>query len=249
MTKRFEYEPGGDGPTGLVGVLRASGKVMRDGGPFTVIHEQYRHPGMKKLEAQRMMRSILAHGGKGVEVRIHNAKNKLIFDVKRVPASTYDDPFRDAYYNSARIDAGVDYCGSGKFYAIGPGILTHVGTPSHTSTFGDDMMVYQLTDGPAKGKYVFFAEHYNNAPGLKDGQRIDSNTVLGTMNGCIEIGWSDGRGSYAWNSGSYGEGQRSALGDNFSRLMVALGAKPGLTTGRSTSGKLPAGWPTDWRGV
>jgi hypothetical protein len=162
----------------------------------------------------------------------------------------YKDPFRDATYSAARIDAGVDYCGSGPVYAIGPAVITHAGTPSNTSTFGSDMSVYRLTSGPAAGKYVFFAEHYNNAPALRDGAIVDSNTVLYNMNGgCIEIGWSDGNGSIAWDQapGSI-EGQLTAFGKNFNELLVALGTKPGLVLSRPVSGTLPPGWPTSWKG-
>ena len=252
--KRFSrYLDGGglSAPEGLAAVMRAASRRMTDG-PFNVIRDEYRHPGLTKREALRVLRSILAQGGKGTEVRVQNARDKLVFHVKRVPLSVYDDPFRDAYYSSARIDAGVDFCGTGPVYAIGPGVIVNEGTPSHTSTFGYDIAVYRLTAGPAAGKYVFFAEHYDNMGRHNPGDRIDSNTVLYRMNGCIEIGWSDGpprNGSEAWDSGTYSEGQRSALGDNFSLLLVALGGKPGLTLGRTTTGVLPPGYPKSWRGL
>lgn len=237
------------GLVGLVKVLRAAGKALKSGaGPFVLVRDQFKHTNLQRFEALKILRAILDGGGKGTEVRIHDRKGDVVFHVKRVPTSIYDDPFRDATYSSARIDAGVDYCGNGKVYAIGPGVIVNVGTPSHDATFGNNMAVYRLTEGPGKGLYVFFAEHYNNVPKLRKGMKVDSQTVLYKMNGCIEIGWSDGVGSEAWNSGNYQEGQRSALGDNFSKLLVALGAKPGLKLGRPITGSLPAKYPRKWRG-
>lgn len=161
---------------------------------------------------------------------------------------TYSDPFRDATITPARIDAGVDYCGSGPVHPIGDAIVTNVGRPSGTSTFGTDMPVYQLLDGPGQGKFVFFDEHCVIEPGYRNGDHVSIHTVLYRMTGCIEIGWSDGVGSMAWNSGAYSEGQLSALGRNFSDLLVALGCVGGLTLGRPVTGSLPAGWPEDWSG-
>lgn len=135
-------------------------------------------------------------------------------------------------------------CGNGPVHPIGKAKITHKGTPSHDATFGSDMSVYQLLEGPAKGKYVFFAEHYDNAKGWKTGKIVNTSDVLYHMNGCIEIGWSDGRGSMAWDLDSSIEGQRTVWGQNMSDLLESLGAKPGLVLGRKLTMRLPAGWPT-----
>lgn len=147
----------------------------------------------------------------------------------------------------ARIDAGVDVCGSGPVHPLGDAIVTNVGRPSGTSTFGSDMPVYQLLDGPAAGKYIYFDEHCVIEPGYRTGSRVTTDTILYRMTGCIEIGWSDGVGSSAWNSGSYGEGQLSALGQNFSDLLVTLGCPPGLNLNRPVVGSA-AGLP-DWKAI
>ena len=164
------------------------------------------------------------------------------------PAAVYRDPFRDAVYTAARIDAGVDYCGTGPIYPIGRARILNRGTPSGTSMFGHDMPVYELLEGPGKGLKVFCDEHLTMRGGYKTGDIVETTQALYEMNGCVEVGWSDGRGSWAWNSGTYSEGQLSVLGANFSNLLGALGSKPGLTLSRSVTGTLPAGFPKTWKG-
>ena len=232
----------------LRGIFRKSPGMVRYRAP----NRPYSAP-VSRIAARKWAKGRLKRTPAGGQLIFRLGDGTRVVVKAVAPAAVYRDPFRDAVYTAARIDAGVDYCyagGSGKVYAIGPGVIVNVGTPSHTSTFGSDMSVYRLTAGPAKGKCVFFAEHYNNVGSHKAGDHIDANTVLYMMNGgCIEIGWSDGRGSMAWNSGNYSEGQLSALGANFSNLLGALGSKPGLTLGRSVTGTLPAGFPKTWKGL
>lgn len=162
------------------------------------------------------------------------------------PNNFYQNPFRDANISPARIDGGVDYCGTGPVYFLGKAKVIHRGTPSNTSTFGSDLTIYQLLEGPAKGKYVFFGEHYN-VVNRSTGDIVTSNDIMGTMTGCIEIGWGDSDGSMAWGIDNGIEGELTAWGLNFNQLLVALGCISGTFSGRPTTMSLPPGWP-QWVG-
>lgn len=157
----------------------------------------------------------------------------------------YKNPLRDVNnLGPARIDMGVDYTGSGPIYAIGKGTvknLTNSGWPAGT------FISYKLTDGPAKGKYVYVAENCKPIK-VHVGQKVDSNTVLCKMIDAyphIELGWAQPPGSgdtIAKHNGGYTEGYATAAGENFNDLMVKLGAPSG--TQQPKMGNLPSGWPT-----
>lgn len=251
--KRFIFEKGGGGdsrPFGLAKVLEAAARQVKVGkGAFRVTRSgDYHHPGLSRSAALSLTKEILKTIPIGGGVVVRDAGGSKVFQARRIETVPYKNPFRDvAGLWPLRVDGGVDYSGNGPVYALGNGIITNVGTPSRTLTFGSDMAVYQLTDGPAKGKYVFFAEMYFNMPGLHNGMKVNSDTALYRMDGPIEIGWSDGRGSIAWDSaGRSIEGERTAYGQNMSDLLESLDCPPGLTLGRSVTMRLPAGWPTDW---
>lgn len=229
-------------PTDLRQVMRKARRYVK-GHDLTVINGQWKHPHLSAFGARKLLRAILEKVEFDREVDVRGP-NHLLFSVTRVRPNPYMDPFRDAVYSSARIDAGVDYCSRGPIHPIGRAKITAVGVPSHTSTFGEKLSIYQLLDGPAKGKYVFFAEHYKVKRHFRKGQTVDTDAVLYDTNGCIEIGWSDGHGSMAWDIDNNIEGQRTAWGQNMSDLLESLGTKPGLTQGLPITMKLPAGWPT-----
>ncbi len=163
---------------------------------------------------------------------------------------TYRNPLRDVKnLGQSRVDQGVDYTGSGPVYAIGNGVvknITNAGWP------GGTFIVYQLTDGPAKDKYVFFAENCSPIQ-VSIGQTVDTNTVLCTMIDAsphIEIGWANGAALgealahdvwVGYDSDAY----FTAYGQNFSQLMVSLSAPSGkIAPGAKMLGSLPPGWPT-----
>jgi lysophospholipase L1-like esterase len=166
--------------------------------------------------------------------------------------SAYKNPFRDIKnLVRKRIDQGVDYGGSGPIYALGKGKvlnLTNDGWP------GGTFIVYQLSEGPAKGKYVYFAENCKPIK-VAIGDQVDSDTVLCTMIDArphIEIGWADGsalgqaKAASVWvnhDSTAY----YTAYGENFSQLLQKLHAPPGtIAPGATKLGSLPAGWP-EWK--
>lgn len=164
----------------------------------------------------------------------------------KLEASGYVKPFLGTI-TVADIDAGVDYCGSGLICAIGKAKILHIGTPSMTSTFGNDgFSCYTPLEGPAAGRPIYIAEHYRVLAGHPVGSIVEAGTPLYELLGCNEMGWatSDGTYSLAWATG-YGEGQCSIYGVNFNSLMVSLGVPTGHPRGGNAPvGHLPAGWPT-----
>jgi hypothetical protein len=228
----------------------AEAAIAKQSGPFIVVRGPYTHTVTSRAEAAKLVREVLGKVAVGVSVHVRSASSSEMLKMRRIPiVPSYLDPFRDANISAARINGGVDYCGSGPVYPIGNAVILNVGRPSGTSTFGSDMAVYELLDGPGRGLKVFFAEHYRTRGGYANGDHVTVDDVLWDMYSCIEIGWSDGRGSVAWDSASHSiEGERTAYGENMNDLLVALGSVAGLATGRPiTMLPLPAAYPKDWK--
>ncbi len=175
--------------------------------------------------------------------------------------------------NPLRIDQGVDYGRQGDIYAIGPATVELVipsnsgwGTVNSGSCIDSNSasVIYRFTSGAAAGKTVFVVECFTVDPNLKEGQQIDSGTLIGHMYGPIEIGWgiqvpqSTPVGDRAYNQAEAhnqpycsppfayeangAPSSSTALGTNFSQFLVKLGAPAGITQATS-GGCLPAGWP------
>jgi len=166
----------------------------------------------------------------------------------------YKNPFRDVPdLKPNRIDQGVDYNGSGPVYAIGDGNVVDVnansGWPGNGQKTGGTFISYQLTDGPASGKYVYFAE--DCAPAITSStKKVTADTVICNMyNGptAIETGWAQpGLVERAMAFNEYSEGLATSFGQNFSAFLKSLNALPGNISDSSgvSSVPLPAGWPT-----
>jgi hypothetical protein len=138
----------------------------------------------------------------------------------------------------------VDYTGSGKVFPIGKARIVNRGTPSGTWSFGNDMPVYELLGGPRKGQFIYMDEHMKVLPGVKTGDVVSVDTPIWELDGPVEIGWSDGVGSWAWRKTNYSEGELSECGTNMSEFLFQLGAPRGLTMGRGITNKgLPPGMP------
>jgi hypothetical protein len=147
-----------------------------------------------------------------------------------------------------RVDQGVDYAGSGPIYAVGDGVVLNTTNPGWP---GGAFISYELVDGPARGEIVYTAE--NVVPEVSIGQEVTSLTVLGTLIGAypnLEIGWaaypgdgeSEARAAGQWTVQDGDNSIPTAFGENFSRLLVALGAPPGISYAKPV-GSLPRGWP------
>jgi hypothetical protein len=84
-------------------------------------------------------------------------------------------PKRTSIYTSAnrgRVDQGVDYSGAGTIPALGNAVVTDVGT-THIIETGSKIwryVIYRLTSGPYKGKFVYVAE--NIIPRVHVGQKL-----------------------------------------------------------------------------
>jgi hypothetical protein len=157
-----------------------------------------------------------------------------------VAAGQYVNPLADAKVTPERIDQGVDYAGSGPLRALGDGKVTYVGT-SGTGWPGA-FIEYQLTDGSEAGRYVYYAEGINPAPGLHVGQTIRAGQPIAQIiagdSGGIEIGWGAGIGTetYAmqhgqWHGGDDSGSVPSPAGKDFSALIAELGGPPGKIEG------------------
>jgi len=159
----------------------------------------------------------------------------------------YDNPLRHVRgLASARIDQGVDYSGSGPVFALGPGVVERAeGTGSGWP--GGGFIAYRLTAGPDKGQRVYVAEDIR--PSVQQGDRVNSQTKIGDMNGGIETGWAAPppnlgqalayiKGQSCYSGGDPGC-HPTPLGENFNRLMVTLGAPSGTGPGASSHGTGP----------
>ncbi len=139
------------------------------------------------------------------------------------------------------VDQGVDYCGSGPVYAMGPGVVLTVSDPGWPSgTF----ISYRLSAGPAAGHVVYVAE--NVTPRVRIGAHVTAASVLGVVHDaktCLETGWaSPTRRGWAAGAAQFTGRNSTAYGQNFSALLETLGARPGLTLA-GPSGSLPPDWP------
>lgn len=251
-------------PYRLLGAMVAAGhRLKRGAGPFTVTRTGwYKHPRLRRREALRHIRAML----KTILVQEHvtaaDKSGKQVLDVKRVRnAEAYQNPLRDcAGLMGLRQDQGVDYSvtQNSPVYAVGPGVITVYRTSSGwpwdaTHADGGAYIAYELTDGPAKGLYVYDAEHIKLNPRLHVGSKVDANTVIAThlpgFANC-EMGWAGSDSHYGYGKGDapeavecYQEGMRTAAGDNFDKFMQALGAPAGLIEGRPIRCPLPAKYP------
>ena len=151
-----------------------------------------------------------------------------------------------------RVDMGVDFAGTGPVYAIGAGVVLQAkaccsGWP------GGGWITYQLTDGPAVGEVVYFAEDVT--PSVQVGQQVTPGTVIGHMYGGssgIETGWamldSGSAESQLPEAGGIGGAGPfpTAIGMNFEVLLRALGVVTAPNAGDTPAGIVPSRYQIDW---
>ena len=145
------------------------------------------------------------------------------------PSSTgYVNPLAHASVTPERIDAGVDYAGTGSLTALGAGRVTFVGT-SGTGWPGA-FVEYQLTNGPDAGRYVYYAEGVR--PAVSVGQVVQAGQTVAYLipgwSSGIEIGWGSGVGSQPLAQKLGENSFPTAEGESFSALIASLGGPPGI---------------------
>jgi murein DD-endopeptidase MepM/ murein hydrolase activator NlpD len=165
----------------------------------------------------------------------------------------YQNPLREiSGLRPERVDMGVDFFGAGPVYAIGAGVVIQAkaccsGWP------GGGWITYQLTDGPAVGEVVYFAEDV--VPSVQAGQKVTPSTVIGHMYGGFdgtETGWamldSGSAESALPEAGSIGGAGPfpTAIGMNFEDLLLALGVVAAPNSGDTTAGIVPPRYQIDW---
>jgi murein DD-endopeptidase MepM/ murein hydrolase activator NlpD len=150
-----------------------------------------------------------------------------------------------------RIDQGVDFNGSGPVYALGDGVV--LAASAEYPGWEGGWIAYQLTDGPAAGLVVYFAEDVT--PTVEVGQQVTASTVIGNMyegGGGIETGWAQPSGLNAESQltvagGIGGAGPfPTAVGFNFDELLESLGVPAAPNATEPASGLVPANYPTSY---
>jgi len=179
-------------------------------------------------------------------------------------ATGYKNPLRDvAGLSPERVDQGVDYAGTGPVYSLGDAIVISVATTNSgwpglgtncangAPPCNGAFIKYKLTDGPAAGDYVYFAEDCR--PTVTAGDNITSSTVICNMyegGTNIETGWTTAAaGTQALASAQYqaggGNSYATSAGQNFSALLTLLGAPAGIIEGNAGPNTL-TGYP-NWQ--
>lgn len=140
------------------------------------------------------------------------------------------------------IDQGVDYCASGPIYALGAGVVLNTVSSGWP---GGGFISYRLSGGPAAGEVVYAAE--NVTPSVTVGERVTPTTVIGILHDsatCLETGWASATSQdEAAGFGEFNGANSTAFGLNFSALLQAVGAPPGLVQNAGPPGPLPSNWP------
>lgn len=181
--------------------------------------------------------------------------------------SAYKNPYRDLKnIQPDRIDGGLDINGNGPIHPIGNAKIVQVSTgPDDSNNWYTTYIRYQLKDGPAAGKYVYFSEHCPPAAGTKVGAEVSPDTILCTMPGdgsstkggpgaFSESGWGNssyGRSSYVegsdYSAHTNDNGNWASNGGvNFSKLIIKLGGPKGIVSDGPSTVPLPGGFP-DWK--
>ena len=188
--------------------------------------------------------SVWAQGGFASALAVDPTTGGYYVTLDAAPLDGYLNPLRAlTSLVPQEIDQGVDYCASGPIYALGNGVVVNLFDPGWPSGV---FISYRLSSGPAKGLYVYVAE--NVTPHVSIGERVTATTIVGIIHDaktCVETGWADAPASPERAAGhaQYNGKNSTAYGLNFSSLLQALGARPGLPQNDGPPGSLPPGWP------
>jgi hypothetical protein len=155
---------------------------------------------------------------------------------------------------------GIDFAGSGPVRALGDGRVTvasdhDLGPPScygRTCWPVGGIVVYQLSDGPFVGRYVYVAE--NITVDVKPGQTVKIGQRIATAVDAypyVETGWASGKGpetlaiadGHECPCGDPG-GWSTVEGRNFGHLLAVLGAPSAGLLPNVPAQSMPRGWPS-----
>ena len=224
--------------------VQAAGiSVSPDGKAYIVVGADGRVASFGEQRKGRVV-PALAQGASATGIAFDPATGGFWEAIDFTPVGGYLDPLRALRsLVPQEIDEGVDYCGSGPVYAIGQGVVLNTANPGWP---GGAFISYRLTGGPARDLVVYLAE--NVTPMVHVGEPVGPATVLGRAHDsgtCLETGWADlsdpVQRAAAWTE--YTGKNSTAYGRNFSSLLAALGARPGLVQPDGPPGLLPATWP------
>lgn len=201
--------------------------------------------GTAPLHGSLTASTLLASGGFASALAVDPTTGGYYEATDATPLDGYLNPLRAlTSLLPQEIDQGVDYCASGPIFAIGDGVVVNLYDPGWPSGV---FISYRLTGGTAKGLYVYVAE--NVTPEVTLGEHVTASTVVGVIHDaktCVETGWADPPASpeRAAAHAQYNGKNSTAYGLNFSSLLQALGARPGLPQPDGPAGALPSNWPT-----
>lgn len=233
------------GPSGAWGSAEAAGiSVPPDGRSYIVVGANGKVATIGERAPRRLASPSLAEGASATGITFDPSTGGFWEAIDFTPLDGYLNPLRAVRsLVPQEIDQGVDYCGSGPVYAMGSGVVLNT---LNSGWPGGAFITYRLAAGPARGLVVYVAE--NVTPAVQIGELVGPNTVLGWLHDsgtCLETGWanpSDPTQNAAARPEYTGKNS-TAYGINFSSLLYALGARPGLLQPDGPPGPLPANWP------
>lgn len=136
---------------------------------------------------------------------------------------SYVYPLPAHEWSTSRTDQGVDFVNnsaSSRILAIGNARILSTGAAGWPGGGG---VLYELLDGPAKGKVVYAYE--NVAPQVHAGQVVGAGQLIATMKGTgypwLEMGWADAAG-VPISHGEYTEGKETQAGKSFKDFLARL---------------------------
>lgn len=133
----------------------------------------------------------------------------------------------------SRTDQGVDFTGEGPISAIGDANILSTGAPGWPEGGG---VLYELTEGPAKGKVIYVYEGVNAA--VRRGQHVEAGQTIAHFRpgGSIEMGYADTSGVPLSHAG-YHEGEETGAGKAFKGwLRHILGGGSWSGSGKAATG-------------
>lgn len=149
---------------------------------------------------------------------------------------TFVDPIGSGF-KQGRVDAGVDYTGSGPLYALGSGTITSISNSGWPGAHA--FIAIKLDDTSGLSDYIYYAEDIN--PSVQVGERVSAGQQIGTATGGstgIEVGWAAAPGTgNPLGTGAF----PTSAGTNMFNLIKSLGGIGGTGTGQGNNNNSSGG--------